>query len=82
MKNHCGLIFVPRREGETSLCTSVMCKHISKVGVSIIFVIQKCIKMGENRVMYILANFSNWHFKRKFLGKMVVFGNCCINLCP
>ena len=23
MKNHCGLVFVPRREGESSVCTSV-----------------------------------------------------------
>ena len=32
--------------------------------------------------MYISANFSNWHFKRNILGKMIVLGNGCINLCP
>ena len=32
--------------------------------------------------MYISAKFSNWHFKRNILGKMIVLGNRCINLCP
>ena len=30
--------------------------------------------------MYISAKFSNWHFKRKILGKMIVLGNRCINI--
>ena len=48
-------------------------KHIPKVRDKHWFLIQKN--------MYISANFSKWHLKRKVLGKMKVLRNQSINLC-
>ena len=58
------------------------CKHIPKVGDKHWYFIQQCIKWVKNWIMYISAKFFNWHFKRNILGKMLVFGNRCHNLCP
>ena len=47
-----------------------MCKHVP---------IEKLV---QSRIIYIFAKITNWHCKRNILGKMIVLGNRCINLCP
>ena len=57
-----------------------ICKHIAKVGDKHKFLMQKFIKMGESRIIYISAKLSSWHFKRNILRKMIVLDSQSINL--
>ena len=53
-----------------------------RLGISIDFLFKIAYKLVKSRIMYLSAILSNWHFKCNSLGKMIVPGNRCINLCP
>ena len=56
-----------------------LCKHIHlRLGIGIDLVFKSAYHKVKRRILYISAEFSNWHLKRKDLGNMIVLCNLCI----